>query len=156
MERKSAGQVYSLRIGPLSVCCARRANFRCARRFPDRHAERRKSRSSNILESEGNQESADDKFNRVDIKALNSKGEIILVEIQNTRELPYLERILYGVAKSHHRTISRLAKGMENQESLLHQHPLFRYWYRGQTISITAKIIFVGVHTGDHLRVKHT
>ena len=53
-----------------------------------------------ILESEGNLESADDKFNRVDIKALNSKGEIILVEIQNTRELHYLERILYGVAKA--------------------------------------------------------
>ena len=27
-----------------------------------------------LLESEGNQLSADDKFNRVDIKALNSKG----------------------------------------------------------------------------------
>ena len=47
-----------------------------------------------ILESEGNQESTDDKFNRVDIKALNSKGEIIIVEIQNTRELYYLDRIL--------------------------------------------------------------
>ena len=43
-----------------------------------------------ILESEGNQESVDDKFNRVDIKALNSKGEIIIVEIQNTREIHYL------------------------------------------------------------------
>ena len=47
-----------------------------------------------ILESESNQESVDDKFNRVDIKALNSKGEIIIVEIQNTREVHYLERIL--------------------------------------------------------------
>ena len=45
-----------------------------------------KVRIIEILESEGNQENADDKFNRVDIKALNSKGEIILVEIQNTRE----------------------------------------------------------------------
>lgn len=53
-----------------------------------------------ILESEGNQLTADDKFNRVDIKAKNSKGEIIIVEIQNTRELYYLERILYGVAKA--------------------------------------------------------
>lgn len=35
-----------------------------------------------ILESEGNRESADDKYNRVDIKALNSKGEIIIVEVQ--------------------------------------------------------------------------
>ena len=50
-----------------------------------------------ILESEGNQSAADDKFNRVDIKAKNSKGEIIIVEIQNTSELYYLERVLYGV-----------------------------------------------------------
>ena len=38
-----------------------------------------------ILESEGNQNAEDDKFNRVDIKAKNSKGEIILVEVQQTR-----------------------------------------------------------------------
>lgn len=44
-----------------------------------------------ILESEGNQQSEDDKFNRVDIKAKDSKDEIIIVEIQNTRELYYLE-----------------------------------------------------------------
>ena len=31
-----------------------------------------------ILESEGNQKAEDDKFNRVDIKAKNSKGEIII------------------------------------------------------------------------------
>ena len=53
-----------------------------------------------ILESEGNQDTYDDKFNRVDIKAKNSKGDIIIVEIQLTRELYYLERILFGVAKS--------------------------------------------------------
>ena len=53
-----------------------------------------------ILESEGNQQREDDKFNRVDIKARNSKDEIILVEVQNTRELYNLERILYGVAKA--------------------------------------------------------
>ena len=53
-----------------------------------------------ILESEGNQQAADDKFNRVDVKAKNSKGEIIIVEIQLTRELYYLERVLYGVAKA--------------------------------------------------------
>lgn len=43
---------------------------------------------------------ADEKFNRVDIKAKNTKGDIILIEIQNTRELYYLERVLYGVAKA--------------------------------------------------------
>ena len=53
-----------------------------------------------ILESESNQEAVNDKFNRVDIKARNSKGEIIIIEVQNTREIHYLERILYGVAKA--------------------------------------------------------
>ena len=53
-----------------------------------------------ILESEGNQENISDKFNRVDIKAKNDKDEIILVEIQLTREIYFLERILYGVAKA--------------------------------------------------------
>ena len=39
-----------------------------------------------LLESEANQDDATAKFNRVDIKARNSKGEIIIVEIQLTRE----------------------------------------------------------------------
>ena len=52
------------------------------------------------IKSEGNQQDADDKFNRVDIKAKNTKGDIILIEIQNTRELYYLERVLYSVAKA--------------------------------------------------------
>ena len=40
-----------------------------------------------ILESEGNQSRSDDKFNRVDIKAKHDKGEIIIIEVQNMREL---------------------------------------------------------------------
>lgn len=93
-----------------------------------------------ILESEGNQESADDKFNRVDIKALNSKGEIILVEIQNTRELHYLERILYGVAKAI-TELSRLAKGMGKSRKSTPSASFISILVSGQTISITAKII---------------
>ena len=73
-----------------------------------------------ILESEGNQETVDDKFNRVDIKARNSKDEIIIIEVQNTRELYYLERILYGVAKA-------ITEHISLGDSYLHQHPLFRH-----------------------------
>ena len=53
-----------------------------------------------ILESESNQDSENDKFNRVDIKAKNSHGHIILVEVQLTRQLHYLQRILYGACKA--------------------------------------------------------
>ena len=54
---------------------------------------------SEILESEANKESLDDKFNRLDIKVKNSNDEIVLVEIQYNRELDYLQRILYGSSK---------------------------------------------------------
>lgn len=35
-----------------------------------------------LLESEGNQDKSDTKFNRVDIKVKNSKGEIIFAEMK--------------------------------------------------------------------------
>lgn len=50
-----------------------------------------------ILESEGNHETAEDKFYRTYIKAKNNKGEIILIEIQNITELYYLERVMDGI-----------------------------------------------------------
>jgi predicted transposase/invertase (TIGR01784 family) len=52
-----------------------------------------------ILESEGNKDSVDDKFNRLDIKVKNSIDEIILIEIQYNRELDYLQRMLYGSSR---------------------------------------------------------
>ena len=52
-----------------------------------------------FLESETNQYTENDKFNRVDILAENEKGELTIFEIQNTRELTYFHRILYGVSK---------------------------------------------------------
>ncbi len=53
-----------------------------------------------FLESESNQETEDDKFNRVDILAENENHELLIVEIQNTRELAYFHRMLYGVSKA--------------------------------------------------------
>ena len=53
-----------------------------------------------LLESEANQETEDEKFNRVDLYAENSKGEHIIIEIQNTRELDYLMRMLFASAKA--------------------------------------------------------
>ena len=53
-----------------------------------------------FLESESNQADASDKFNRADILAEDSKGEILIIEVQNNRELDYFHRILYGVSKT--------------------------------------------------------
>lgn len=105
-----------------------------------------------LLESESNQERDDDKFNRVDVKALNSRDEIIIVEIQQTRELYYLQRILYGVAKT-------ISDHMSTGESYANVKKVYSinilyfdlgkgsdYLYHGQTH-------FTGVHTEDELQI---
>ena len=85
-----------------------------------------------LLESESNQQTIDDKFNRVNIKARNSKDEIIIVEIQNTRELYYLERILYGVAKAITEHISLSEWLLRGEKDLFYKYPLLRYRQRGR------------------------
>jgi predicted transposase/invertase (TIGR01784 family) len=52
-----------------------------------------------MLESESNKQHSEDKFNRVDMLAENDKGELIIIEVQNYRELEYFHRMLYGVSK---------------------------------------------------------
>ena len=53
-----------------------------------------------FLESESNQEDEEDKYNRVDILAESDKGELCIIEVQNSRELTYFHRMLYGVSKA--------------------------------------------------------
>jgi predicted transposase/invertase (TIGR01784 family) len=53
-----------------------------------------------ILDSESNKEDKDDKFNRVDILVENVQGELIIIEIQDSKEYDYFHRILYGTSKA--------------------------------------------------------
>ena len=105
-----------------------------------------------ILESEGNQESADDKFNRVDIKARNSKDEIIIIEIQNTRELHYLERILYGVAKAITEHIY-LGDSYCKVKKIYSISILYFDIGKGSDYLYHGQNHFVGVHTKDRLQI---
>lgn len=105
-----------------------------------------------ILESEGNQESYDDKFNRVDIKAKNSKDEIIIIEVQNTRELYYLERILYGVAKAITEHIS-LGASYSEVKKVYSISILYFDIGRGTDYLYHGQNRFIGVHTHDELQV---
>ena len=53
-----------------------------------------------ILSSQSNQTNEDDKYNDVDILVENTKGELIIVEVQNAKEYDYFHRILYGTSKA--------------------------------------------------------
>jgi len=53
-----------------------------------------------ILESESNKDRFEDKTNRVDVKAKTAGGELIIVEVQLTKERDFFQRILFGTATS--------------------------------------------------------
>ena len=105
-----------------------------------------------ILESESNQDTADDKFNRVDIKAKNAKGDIIIVEVQLTRELYYLERILYGVSKAITEHI-KLGSRYDQVKKVYSINILYFDLGRGKDYLYHGTTNFIGVHTGDTLEV---
>lgn len=52
-----------------------------------------------ILESESNKITEQDKYNRVDILVKSDKDELILIEIQYDSEIDYFHRMIYGMSK---------------------------------------------------------
>jgi predicted transposase/invertase (TIGR01784 family) len=52
-----------------------------------------------VLDSESNKLSDDDKHNRVDILVENAHEELVIIEIQNSKEYDYFHRMLYGTSK---------------------------------------------------------
>jgi len=105
-----------------------------------------------VLESEGNQVHQADKFNRVDLRVRNSKGEIIIIEIQYDRELDYLQRIFYGASKT---ALEYLKKGdaYSKVTKIISINILYfdlgsgaDYIYKGTTN-------FIGLHKHDRLEL---
>lgn len=107
---------------------------------------------SELLESEGNQENEYDKFNRVDIKAKNDRGEIIIVEVQLTRQLYYLQRMLYGVSKAVTEHID-IGNKYDQVKKVYSINIVYFDLGRGKDYLYHGKTVFTGVHTGDHLEV---
>lgn len=105
-----------------------------------------------ILESESNQQDSTDKFNRVDIKAKDEKGDIIIVEVQNTTELYYLERILYGVAKAITEHIN-LGNSYKEVKKIYSISILYFDLGKGSDYLYVGQNNFIGVHTKDQLQV---
>ena len=52
-----------------------------------------------LLESEGNKNREDSKYNRVDLLAENGVGELLLIEVQGEPEFAYFQRMLFGASK---------------------------------------------------------
>ena len=112
----------------------------------------KKCKIQEILESEGNQLDSEDKFNRVDIKAKDDKGEIFIVEVQTTRYTCYLERILYGVSKA---VTEQIGKGGRYSD-IKQVFSISIVYYdlgEGDDYFYECKSDFIGVHTRNVLRL---
>lgn len=105
-----------------------------------------------ILESEGNQDSQDSKFNRVDIMARNHRDELIIVEIQLSRQVHYMERILFGVGKALTDNINS-EEGYGKVKKIYSISNLYFDFGEGSDYVYHGQTTFKGVHTGDFFRM---
>lgn len=107
-----------------------------------------------ILESESNQKEEMDKFNRVDMLVEDSTGTQMIIEIQNTHETHYLERLLYGTSKVITENL-KLGEDFKNVKKVISISILYfifgnnvdDYLYYGNTE-------FKGVHSNTILQLK--
>jgi predicted transposase/invertase (TIGR01784 family) len=103
-----------------------------------------------VLDSESNKETENDKFNRVDILVENEKHELVIIEVQNTQEYDYFHRMLYGASKAiteHIREGSAYAQVKKVISITIAYFDLGQgkdYVYHGKTV-------FKGIHKGDIL-----
>jgi predicted transposase/invertase (TIGR01784 family) len=103
-----------------------------------------------VLDSESNKETEDDKFNRVDILVENEKGELVIIEVQNTQEYDYFHRMLFGASKAiteHIKEGSAYAHVKKVISITIAYFDLGQgkdYVYHGTTV-------FKGIHKGDIL-----
>jgi len=104
----------------------------------------------NIGESEGNQADEKDKFNRVDILAHTSDGEIVIVELQIDSEVDYFHRMLYGVSKA---IIDHIKLGVayEFVKKVYSINIVYFELGQGSDYVYFGKTEFVGIHHHDIL-----
>ena len=105
-----------------------------------------------ILESDGNQVNTVDKFNRVDIKAKNERGDRIIVKLKLTRELYFIMRMLNGVTKALTEHIE-IGNKYDKVKKVYSINILYFDLGQGSDYLYHGKTVFTGVHTGDQLRV---
>jgi predicted transposase/invertase (TIGR01784 family) len=105
-----------------------------------------------ILESESNKETAADKQNRVDLKARNARGEIILIEVQYQRQFDYLQRILHSTART---VVENLDEGQPYGEvvKVISVSILYFDLGQGEDYVYHGATRFIGLHRKDELRL---
>ena len=106
----------------------------------------------NMKESESDQTHVKDKFNRVDIFVENSVGELLIIEIQNSTQVDYFLRMVYGVSKAIVEHIS-LGESYSNIRKVYHINIVYFKLGHGKDYVYYGATEFRGLHCHDVLQL---
>ena len=105
-----------------------------------------------ILSSQSNQETQDEKYNDVDILIRNSQDEHIIIEVQNSKQIDYFHRILFGASK----VITEYIQKKQAYENIKKVYSVtIAYFDLGQGLDYVyhGTTTFKGIHRGDILHL---
>ncbi|MFK7937476.1 MAG: Rpn family recombination-promoting nuclease/putative transposase [Saprospiraceae bacterium] len=107
-----------------------------------------------IIDTESNQETETDKFNRVDILVKDKKGELIIIEIQNSYAIDYFLRILYGISKA---ITEHIKTGDEwtSVKKVISINIVYFDLGRGEDYIYKGTTTFSGLHQNDELQLSN-
>jgi predicted transposase/invertase (TIGR01784 family) len=107
-----------------------------------------------ILSSQANKQTEDDKYNDVDILVENARGELIIVEVQNTKEYDYFHRILYGTSKVISEYIDE-GRAYEEVKKVISITIAYFDLGQGEDYVYHGTNTFLGIHKGDILTLSN-
>lgn len=110
----------------------------------------KKIKIQKLLESESNQETEDDKQNRVDVLAEDDKGELYIIEVQNESELAYFQRMLFGTSKLVTEYINR-GQNYDHIRKIYSVNIVYFNLGGGTDVLYHGKTEFRGIHNGELL-----
>lgn len=105
-----------------------------------------------FLESEGNQQEENNKYNRVDILCEDSNGDLIIIEVQNERAFGYFHRMLYGTSKVITEYL-RLGEDYGRVKKVYSVNIVYFQLGQGNDYVYHGKTEFRGIHTNDILQL---
>ena len=105
-----------------------------------------------LLESEGNKSREDAKYNRVDLLAEDTKGDLLLIEVQGEPEFAYFQRMLFGASK----LVTEYIESGENYEHVKRVYSINIVYFdlgQGEDCVYEGKTEFRGITKGDVLQL---
>ena len=109
-------------------------------------------RIEKLLESEGNKDREDSKYNRVDLLAENGSGELLLIEVQGEAEFAYFQRMLFGASK----LVTEYVNSGQNYDNVKKVYSINIVYFdlgQGDDVVYHGKTEFRGIHNGKVLQL---